>query len=132
MEESEILKKLPRVTAPPDFEARIMVRMAERKRDRTAGAPFRSRLWLAAVPAVLLAAAVAVNVFWLRRPGTAPGPPAPERAGIFSGAPSRNADVVRITEPMDYRQDLRFFAEEPETVYILESVSDEAHQGILY
>ena len=132
MEESEILKKLPRVTAPPDFEARLMSRLAERQRGRNAGAPFRPRLWLAAVPAVLLVAAVAVNVFWLRRPGEAPRPSAAERPGFFSAATRRSADVIRITEPMDYRQDIRFSAEEPETVYILESVSDETPQGILY
>ncbi|MBN2199510.1 MAG: hypothetical protein JW747_06620 [Candidatus Aminicenantes bacterium] len=132
MEESEILKKLPRAAAPPDFEARLMARLAERKGARTSGAPHRSRLWLAAVPAALLAVVVLVNVVFLRPPGSVPGPKVSEKAGMHFSGTGRNGDAVRIMEPLNYRQDMRRLSDEPETVYILESVSDGVHGDILY
>lgn len=129
MEEFDVLKKLPRVAAPPDFEERVMARLAERKRGRTSVAHLRPRLWLAAAPAALLAAFLLVNIFILRRPGS---PPGTESGGAFSYATVRSEDTIRLTEPLDYRQDIRSFSEESGTMYILESVSDEAPHGIFY
>jgi hypothetical protein len=132
MEEFDILKKLPRVSAPTGFEARVMTALAERKAARTSGAPLRGRLWLAAAPAVLLAAAVLVNIFLLRGPGIETGQAGAGPSEAYSAEGGRNADSIRLIEPLDYRQDILRASEDPGAVYILENVSDEVHRDILY
>ncbi len=132
MEEFEILKKLPRVEVPPDFERRVMACLAERKAARANAAPFRARIWLAAVPAALLAAVLLINVFVLRQPGFTPGQADERRAGALTGGSGRDTGVIAVMEPLDYRQDMRNFSDNPGTVYILENISDEIHQEIRY
>lgn len=132
MEDFDILKKLPRVSAPPGFEARVMSALAERKAARPSGASLRGKLWLAAASAALLAAAVLVNIFLLPRSGVAPGQADAGREGLFSAEAGGNADAIRLMEPLDYRQDIIRASDDPGAVYILENVSDEVHRDILF
>ena len=121
MEELEFLKKLDRVSAPPDFEQRLMARLARMKKAKTAAPALRPRVWLAAASAALLAVAVLVNVFILRQP-----------AGVNPAGSAQAAEAIPIMEPLDYRQDSSSLSEEPGTIYLLENVSNETFQEIRY
>ncbi len=132
MEEFDVLKNLPRVAAPPDFEQRVMDRLREKKKALAARPPLRARLWLAAVPAALIAAFFTVNVLVLNRPvSLSRSWDAPQTESVSSKT-SAGSEAVAVMEPLDYRQDFHRLSEDRGTVYILESISDEVHRDIIY
>jgi hypothetical protein len=133
MSDWEILKQLDTVKAPPDFEQRVMAQLSLRKRtERRRRAVLR---WsMAGSFASLAALAVLLNIFVFqdRSPfGIA------DRGKVVTPAASlvqRAADerTIPIIETLDYRTEMRSRSSEPETVYLLEQVSDTTPRGIKY
>ncbi|MBN1270877.1 MAG: hypothetical protein JXB26_01280 [Candidatus Aminicenantes bacterium] len=132
MEELEILKKLDTVKAPPGFEKRVMVRLAERKNHKPRFSTLK--LSLAGGFAGLLVCFIVLNFVIL------PQRTSRESADLEKGGSSyiRKVDqlesgpVLSIIEQVNYRRELRSRSLQPRTVYILEQVSDETMATIKY
>ena len=133
MSEWDILKGLDTVKAPPDFEQKVMARLSLRKREER-----RRRVvlrWsMAGSCASLAAVVVLLNIFVFQ---------GPSRSGLAEqgkgGAPASSMvqtaayeRIVPIIETLDYRTEMRSRSSEPETVYLLEQISDTTPRGIKY
>lgn len=133
MSEWDILKRLDTVKAPPDFEQKVMAQLSLRKRmERRRRAVLR---WSMAGSFASLAAIVfLLNIFVFQ--GRSP-----------SGVAERGKDVapslslvrsvsdertVPIIETLDYRAEIRSRSSEPETIYLLEQISDTTPREIRY
>jgi hypothetical protein len=132
MEELNLLEKLGRVKAPPDFERSVMDRLARLKRTKAPASVFGLRLSLAGGLTALLICFLLVNVFVLQKPGTL----ADRNRGLTldrgaaTSAPA--AQLIPVMESMNYSQEVRSLAADSNAIYILENVSDETYQGIQY
>ena len=125
MEERNIFDRLERVRAPEGFEAGILAELPRRKELR-AHALRTYRYAFAGATAVLLATFVLFNVPILRRP-----------EGVRMAGKGRTAgpvaiEAVQIMETMDYSTEVHNASFEPQTVYILEQVSEVSPQEITY
>ena len=128
MDDINVLRKLDRVAAPPDFERQVLARLARRR----AELPQLRRLQvfrysLAGAAAALLVCFLALNTFVLRS-----GPGRMELAGMGASGSAPAGSVVSITEPISYRNEVRSVSYEPQTVYILEQVSNASNKYIRY
>jgi hypothetical protein len=117
MGERELLDRLNRVGAPAGFEGRVLAELARRKiRAPRAG---RIPVFAYAGSAVaFLAAVVVVGGLLLRKPET-------RRAALDDKA-------VPVMETVDYSSEIRNASYEPQTIYILEQVSEASSSGISY
>jgi hypothetical protein len=128
MDNANVLKKLTRVAAPPDFERRVMAQLARRRAELPRARRAQVfRYSLAGAAAALLVCFLALNVFVLRS-----GPDRPMMAGrdMLESAPT--GGVISITEPVSYRNEVRGVSYEPQTVYILEQVSNASNKYFRY
>jgi hypothetical protein len=133
MSEWDIMKRLDTVKAPPDFEQKVMARLSLRKRmERRRRAVLR---WsMAGSFASLAAVAVLLNVFVFQ--GRTPsgvvgrGKDVASASSLIQKAAAEQ--TIRIIETLDYRTEMRSRSTEPETVYLLEQVSDTTPRGIKY
>jgi len=130
MSEWDIFKNLDTVKAPPDFEQRVMARLSLRRRmERRRQVALR---WsMAGSFAALAAAAVLLNVFVFESKGPSAVAdrgkgPAPSSAFVERAA---NESTVPIIETLDYRTEVRGRSSEPETMYLLEQISDTSPRG---
>ena len=85
------------------------------------------RYSLAGAAAALLVCFLALNTFVLRS-----GPGRMELAGKGASGSAPAGSVVPITEPISYRNEVRSVSYEPQTVYILEQVSNASNRYIRY
>jgi hypothetical protein len=118
MNDSELLKRLPRVAAPSDFEDRVLSGLHARLREMPGRRRARAFRWATAGTAAgLLALFAGLNVFVLR---------GPDRTALIASRPEGDAvsRTVSLNEPVDYRHEVQMASVEPGTVYILEQVSD--------
>jgi hypothetical protein len=139
MEGYEQLSQLRRVKAPPDFEERVLTLLPDGRRARARRRTV-IRLAFAGATTAVLAGFVVLNVFVLNKtrpfsvvrqqktedralPEAAPSPAVLERAGAAS---------VPMLEKVDYSSELRNVSYEPQTVYILEQVSEGTPSGIKF
>lgn len=133
MSEWDILKGLDTVKAPPDFEQKVMAQLSLRKRvERRRRAVLR---WSMAGSFASLAAVVfLLNVFVFQ--GRSPSGIAERGKGIApASSMMQNAAyerTVSILETLDYRTEMRSRSSEPETIYLLEQISDTTPRGIRY
>jgi hypothetical protein len=133
MTEWDIMKRLDRVKAPPDFEQKVMAQLAFRKRaERRRRAVLR---WsMAGSFASLAAVAILLNVLVFQGrtpPGVAGrGKDVASASSLIQKAAAEQ--TIRIIETLDYRSEMRSRSTEPETVYLLEQVSDTTPRGIKY
>jgi len=128
MDDTNFLRKLDRIAAPPDFERRVMAQLARRRVELPQARRAQVfRYSLAGAAAALLVCFLALNVFVLRS-----GPDRPIMAGrdMLESAPA--GGVISITEPVSYRNEVRDVSSEPQTVYILEQVSNASNKYIRY
>lgn len=133
MTEWDIMKRLETVKAPPDFEQKVMAQLSLRKRtERRRRTVLR---WsMAGSFASLAAAMVLLNVFVFQ--GRTPsgvaerGKDVPAASSLIQKATAEQ--TIPIIETLDYRTEMRSRSLEPETVYLLEQVSDTAPRGIKY
>ena len=120
MNDSELLKSLPRVAAPAAFEDLVRARLQARLRDLPGRRRARVFRWATAGTAAgLMALFAGLNMFVLR---------GPESHALSAS----RAEIVPLNEPVDYRHEVRTASYEPGTIYILEQVSDASHTLFKY
>ncbi len=137
MEGHDLLARLDKVKAPGDFEVRVLARIeGERRRLRVQRT--RLRFAFAGTAAAVLAGFVMVNTFVLHKPApsqlSVAGKQAPATPAGFvpvSAEPSPS-NLVPVMERLDYSSELRNVSYEPQTVYILEQVSEGAPSGVKF
>lgn len=134
MDVPNLLKKLERVKAPPDFEQKILAQLSLRKR-RNLRIKYL-RLSLAGAFSAALVFFMAVNVFILPKKGSL------EVADFEKGLASpstfqrrgepRKGETIPIIEAVDYAGEIQSASREPQTIYILEQVSEGTSTRIKY
>jgi hypothetical protein len=138
MEGHELFDRLERVKAPDDFEERCFARLTQATRER-AHRRTVFRYSFAGSAAVFVAGFLILNTVVLHkspglsyasrgksesvRPVTALRPAGFETAG---------AGLVPVMEKADYSSEFRNASFEPQTVYILEQVSEGAPSGVKF
>ncbi len=134
MDVPNLLKKLEGVKAPPDFEQKILVQLSLRKRGKLRIKYLR--LSLAGAFSAALVFFMAVNVFIL--PKKVPLEVADLEKGLASpsilqreGGP-RKGETIPIIETVDYAGEIQSASREPQTIYILEQVSEGTSTKIKY
>ena len=132
MKEYELMNKLERVNAPPDFEQRVMTLLSERKKKKKRTVVFGYSLAGAfSTVAVLF---IILNIFIL--PQRAPLDFASGEQGISSdykrGIQPRQRETIPIIEAVDYSGEIEALRYGPSAVYILEEVSDKTDARIKY
>ncbi len=134
MDVPNLLKKLERVKAPPDFEQKILAQLSLRKRRKLRIKYLR--LSLAGAFSAALVFFMAVNVFILPKKG--PLEVADLEKGLASpsafqgrGEP-RKGETIPIIEAVDYAGEIQSASREPQTIYILEQVSEVTSTKIKY
>ncbi len=133
MEELNLLEKLGRVKAPPDFEQKVLSLLSERKekkrlRMRNLGFSFAGAF------AVLLVCFIVLNIFVFRgkRPLDFSSLERKVPAGAKRGETLRARDYLPIIEAVEYSEELQRPSNESQTIYILEQVSEEVLEQIKY
>lgn len=133
MSEWDILKRLDTVKAPPDFEQKVMARLSLRKRiERRRRAVLR---WSMAGSFASLAAVVVLLSIFVFQGRTPPGVAGRGKDVAAASSLIQKAAAertIRIIETLDYRTEMRSRSSEPETIYLLEQVSDTTPRGIKY
>jgi hypothetical protein len=134
MDVPNLLKKLERVKAPPDFEQKILAQLSLRKRRKLRVKYLR--LSLAGAFSAALVFFVVMNVFVLPKKG------AVEIADFEKGLASpstfqrseepRRGETIPIIEAVDYAGEIQSASREPQTIYILEQVSESTSTKIKY
>ncbi len=134
MDVPNLLKKLERVKAPPDFEQKILAQLSLRKRRKLRAKYLR--LSLAGAFSAALVFFIIVNVFIL--PERAPVEVADFEKGLSSPSIYQRAEepgrgeTIPIIEAVDYAGEIRSSSREPQTIYILEQVSESTSTKIKY
>ncbi len=129
-----LLKKLERVKAPPDFEQKILAQLSLRKRRKLRIKYLR--LSLAGAFSASLVFFIAVNVFILPKKG--PLEVADLEKGLASpstfqrGGEPEKGEIIPIIEAVDYAGEIQSASWEPQTIYILEQVSEVTSTKIKY
>jgi hypothetical protein len=139
MEGYDLISKLDKVKAPPDFEEGVLARLQPERRAR-ARRRTSLRLALAGATAAFLAGYVGVNMFVLdKRAPSAVADAAKRGVVLKSESPAgpevgerRSNPPIQVLEKFDYSQEFRNVSYEPRTVYILEQVSEGTPPGITF
>lgn len=125
MNDSNVWKGLSRVSAPPDFEDRVLGALSARLRPDHRSRKSRTFKWaLSGSAALLLAVFTALNLFVFK------GGPFPGVGGGPAGTLASNAPIA-LTEGLNYGHEVRAAADAP-TIYLLEQVSDTSSSIIRY
>jgi hypothetical protein len=136
MEELNLFEKLTRVKAPSDFEQNVMARLSLRRESK-----FRMRRVLrfsfAGGIAFFLIAFILTNVIFVQKRGQVNFATLEKTVSSSVGKAKKQAivppsEVIPITEAVDYSHEVRSLSPEPQTIYILEQVSDTTNAGIKY
>ena len=136
MEGHELLSRMDRAKAPADFEERVFRKLGEARRARARRrAAFRYAF--AGSAAVLIIGFVLFNQTLLLRqsPHAALGksePPARTVAYPASVLKDASASYLPVLETLDYSSEMRNASYQPQTVYILEQVSEVRPSEIKY
>lgn len=132
MNVSELLKKLERVKAPPDFEQKLITQLELRR-----GKKQRFRILQISLAGVFSAALVffiILNVFILPRKSSIEFADLEKSISI----PAERAETlerketIRIIEAVDYNGEVQRASQEPMTIYLLEQVSETTTTKITY
>lgn len=133
MEELDLLKKLNRVKAPPDFEQGVLTLLSTRKEIKRLRKRY-FRLSFAGAFAILLAFFVTLNVFVLHKKSPV-GVAELEKdvsSYIQREKPIRTRDYIPLIETVDYSREIRRLSYEPNVIYILENISEDYIEKIKY
>lgn len=131
MEKFNLLKKLGRVKAPPDFEQKVMAQLSLRRRQVRVR---NLRLSLAGAFSALIVLFIVVNVFFLpqRSPLKFIGGEKGMSSSLQQRGPTVERDFIPIIESVDYTSEIQSVSQDPSTIYILEQVSEETSAEIKY
>lgn len=133
MKEFNLLEKLERAKAPPDFEQKVLALLSERKEKKRVRKRQLSFSFAGAF-AFLLVFFVVFNVFILQKKEPM------DLAGVKKGMPAafgrggalEMRDYIPIIETVDYSNERQSLTHEPKTIYILEQVSENILKEIKY
>jgi len=136
MEGHELLAKMTRVAAPAGFEQGVMTRLAAARKERARIRRANIRYAFAGSTALVLIGFLLLNPSLLQKEPTltyaekeALSVPSASGKRVSSSAPS---SLVPVFETMDYAAEFRNAQSQPQTVYILEQVSDVVSSEIIY
>lgn len=131
MEEFNLLKKLGRVKAPPDFEQKVMDKLFLRRGQLKTR---YLRLSLAGTFSAIVVLFIVLNFFIL-----------PQKSSVKFGGFEKEIsssfqkrgriterEIIPIIESVDYKGEIRSISRETSTVYILEQISEETSADIKY
>lgn len=131
MDEFNLLKKLERIKAPPDFEEKVLARLdMRRKKDLKLN---RLRFSLAGAFSAALVIFVLVNVFIFHR--KSPEQISELNKGISLASQkeaSLGGESIPVIETVDYKGEIQTLSSQPRTIYILEHVADLKRAVIKY
>lgn len=130
-EEFDLLKKLGRVSAPPNFEDRVLTHLSLRKRQIKAR---YLRLSLASAFSAVVVLLVVINIFIFPQKGLLHFLTTKKeiQAVIQPQGKGATREVIPIVEPVNYENEIKTLSEKPTTIYILEQVSEETSYEINY
>jgi hypothetical protein len=134
MDLPNLLKKLERVKAPADFEQKILAQLSLRKKKKLRVKYLR--LSLAGAFSAALVFFIAVNFFILPKKG--PVGAADLEKGLASPSTfqrivePKRGEIIPIIEAVDYSGEIKSVSRQPQTVYILEQVSESTSPKIKY
>jgi len=132
MDDLNLLKRLERVKAPPDFEQKILAQLSLRKRKKLRVKHLR--LSLAGAFGAALVFFIVMNFFIL--PRKSPVEFADLEKGFFSvfqgGEEMREREAIPIIEAIDYSREIQTVSQELRTIYILEQVFEGTNTKIKY
>lgn len=131
IKEFDLLKKLERVKAPPDFEQKVLSQLSLRKKQMKTR---YLRLSLAGAFSAVVVLLVVINVFILPQKGPMGfiGLKKSISSGLQKEEPMGVKSLIPIIEPLDYRSEIKSFSEGLSTIYILEQVSEKTSSKINY
>ncbi|MBP6059538.1 MAG: hypothetical protein KA522_02065 [Candidatus Saccharicenans sp.] len=114
MEEKNYVSQLPRVKAPDGFEKQVLNRLKEEK-----ARVVRQRRWawgISGAAAAVLMAIILIN----------PEVKQPPYSARQLGQESSTLETIQVVEPLDLENEIKIATDDPQTVFILERVSDRA------
>ncbi len=129
MKELEKLRQVDRAEAPPGFEARVLAGLHERKAHKKKIKTLH--LSLAGAFATMALLVVTAQVFFV-----GPQPPAQmvavEKSSFTQKALPEREISIPITEGVTYTGEPKSQVRDPQTIFILEQVSDSTDTRIIY
>jgi len=130
-EEFDLLKKLGRVSAPPNFEENVLTRLSHHKRQMKAR---YLRLSLASAFSAVVVLLVVINIFIFPQKGPLRFITMKKEIPTVVQPQRKDAarEVIPIVEPVNYKNEIETLSEKPTTIYILEQVSEETCSEINY
>ncbi|MGB7295431.1 MAG: hypothetical protein WBC70_07560 [Candidatus Aminicenantales bacterium] len=133
MSEMDILKKLAEVKAPPGFEQQVIARLSLRKRlERRKRTALRWSLAGSLASLTVVFVVLSTVVFRDRGPLGIAGRGADARPSSSLVRDAAAERAIPIIETLDYTTEFRRRSLEPETIYLLEQVSDTTSREIKY
>jgi len=130
-EEFDLLKKLEKVNAPPNFEQRVLSQLAlRRKQLRTR----HLRLSLAGAFSAAVVLLIVINIFIFPQIGLLRSISLKKEGSVAFQPQGKKGirEIIPIIEPVNYKNEIQTLSEKPTTIYILEQVSDETSSEINY
>jgi hypothetical protein len=131
MDEFNLLKKLERVKAPPDFEERILAQLDMRRKKHLKLR--RHRFSLAGAFSAALIIFVLANVFVFHRKSPV------EISEFNKGIPpvsqkevTLGRESIPVIETVNYKGEMQTLSSQQRTIYILENVADAKRAVIKY
>ncbi|HOM94597.1 MAG TPA: hypothetical protein P5517_04320 [Candidatus Saccharicenans sp.] len=112
MEEKNYISQLPRVKAPEDFENQVLNRLKKEK-----VRVVRQRRWAWGLGGV--AAAVLMAIILIK-----PGVKQPSYTAQQLEQERSPLEVIQVVEPLNLENEIKTATDDPQTVFILEQVSD--------
>lgn len=131
MELDNLLKKIERVEAPPNFEQRVIAELSVRKTTLARKARLRLSFAGAFSAAAVLLVVVGLFVLPQRRPSEVSSLQQPVPSALERQEQSRARDYVSIVEAVDYSGEIRSVKDQP-SIYILEHVSERTDTKTIY
>ena len=130
-EKFDLLKKLGRVTAPPNFEERVLTQLTLRKKQLKTR---HLRLSLAGAFSAVVVLLVVINIFIFPQRGIWRYLNLKKEVTATSQQPElrKMREIIPIVEPVNYKNEIQTLSDKPTTIYILEQVSDETSSEINY
>ncbi|MBC7363615.1 MAG: hypothetical protein H5U07_03595 [Candidatus Aminicenantes bacterium] len=120
MNEEKYLSYLDKVSAPPGFEQAVLNRLRKER---------KHRLWLRRLELGLTAAVIVLVVLQLTFQPLSKWGSGPTELASNGHAASEERFII---EPVDLKKEIKMAYEEPQTIFILEQVSDNWIQQIKY
>lgn len=120
MDSEEYLNELDQVTAPPGFEQSVLDRLRIRKARQTR--LIRLELSLAGVAGLVLIGLLIFSPVFHK----------PDYPVAGTGQELSSEKVIHLIEPIDLKKEMLRGTDEPQTVFILEQVSDSWIQQVKY